>query len=174
MCVVDREPSPFVGVNDGRVEGRFRQGIERVDPVIPGSAGSKSLRQVELMDLVSRELPKPVICLRYVLVAIHLEDVAKALVDKKATHRKARRIRDGLDEIRVAAQYELVHRCADRELVHFLLLVECKRIVHIESKPGNAMELEVSIAKDAVASSNSRPRGWWEVLVKGQEELLRR
>jgi hypothetical protein len=90
-----------------------------------------------------------------VLVAVHLQHVAEALVDEQAAHRELRRDRHRLDEIRVAARDELRDGRADRQVVHRRLVVDRQRVIHVEANPADPAHLQIAVAEDAVRTRDA-------------------
>jgi hypothetical protein len=82
--------------------------------------------------------------------------VAEAFVDQEAAHRKIDRHGDLRDEVGVAARDELLLRRLDRETIHFGLVVDRQRVVHVEADPSNPRHAQVAVAEDATGARDGR------------------
>src|SRR5262249_27825562 len=113
------------GGGPARVDGGLAPGGERGDPVVAGGGGAGLLLLVERADLVAGELAEAVVALLDHLEAVHLEDVAVALVDEQAADGELDAVVDVAEDLlRVAPGAELGHGGADAQPVHLGLVVD--------------------------------------------------
>jgi len=162
--VVDGSAGALERLDDCGVDARFAERVERVDPVVARRRRAHLLRVVERLELLGGELAEAVVALTDRLVAVHLEDVAVALVDEETAHGEVGRVGDVRDAARVAARDEAVDRGLDGELVHRQLVVDGQRVVHVEADPADACHPQVAVAEDA-----SRPRDAGRMRRRGVE-----
>ena len=113
------------------------------------------------------------VALLHDLEAVHLQDVAEALVDEQAADRELDRGSGCPDDVRrVAAQDELLERGLDRELVHLGLVVDGQRVVHVEPDPVDARHLQVAVDEDAARPLDSAVDLGGDAVVEGEGKLL--
>jgi hypothetical protein len=140
----------FVQVDDARVEDGLGQGEEGIEPVVARGVQPDLLVAVQLDPLLLREGAPPVIGPAHVVVAVHLEQVAQALVDRQAPHHKPRIVFDGQHLFRITVGLDQpLGGEAEGELLDVPLHVGRQGVVHVEADLADLIEAQVAAGEDA-------------------------
>ena len=142
-------------VDQHRVEHRFGQRKQGVDPGVALAGEPRPLALVELADQHPIDVLEAVAGAPRKAVAVRLEDVAVLVIDHQTTHRQHRIVGEGPDLLRVTlGGHQLVEGGPHRQLLDPRLVVERQRVVHVEADHLDLVEPQVAVDVDPALRGN--------------------